>query len=108
MTPKGLGSGGRKLWRVMTTAHDLDDGQMQLLEQLCRMRDRCDLLAPLAADGDMAAIRQERDSSMALARLLVALRLPDEATGKRPHQPKRMHGVQQPMSGSARNRIKAA
>jgi hypothetical protein len=92
--PAGLASGGRALWSAVTELHPLDPSQLATLEQACRQRDRCDALAPDAAAGDPGALRQERDSALAMTRLLVALRLPDEA-GRRP-QARRIRGVQAP------------
>jgi hypothetical protein len=54
-----------------------------MLEQACRQRDRCDTLASDAAAGDRGALRHERDSALAMTRLLAALRLPDEG-GRKP------------------------
>lgn len=48
-----------------------------------------------------------RQQSALLARLVAALRLPDEATGKRP-QKRQMRGVQQPSKVSSLDRARAA
>lgn len=105
-TPKGLRAGGRRLWQGITADHeDLDSGQLALLEQACRQRDRADSLASAAAAGDPGALRHERDSAMAMARLIAAIRLPDEVTGKRP-QTRPLRGAHQPKSTS-RSRLKA-
>lgn len=104
--PRGLKAGGRRLWDGITSDHPaLDSGQLALLEQACRQRDRADSLAAAAADGDPGALRHERDSAMAMARLLAAIRLPDEKTGRRP-QARQTRGVQRP-SKSTRDRLQA-
>lgn len=92
--PRGLRSGGKALWVGLSEHHDLDAGQVATLEGACRQRDRADLLASAAGAGDASALRQERDSLLAMARLIAALRLPNEA-GKRP-QARQLRGVQQP------------
>ena len=48
-----------------------------------------------------------RQQEAALARLIAALRLPDEATGKRP-QKRQVRGVQQPSKVSSLERARAA
>ncbi len=108
-TPKGLKAGGRRLWDGITEEHAaLDSGQLALLEQACRQRDRADSLAASAAAGDPGALRHERDSAMAMARLIAALRLPDEKTGKRP-QARTLRGAHQPKTGvSSLDRARAA
>lgn len=84
-TPRGLKAGGKKLWSgVIGDADALDVAQLAALEGACRMRDRADQLAPLAAGGDASSLRHERESIMAMTRLLAAMRLPDTKTGKRP------------------------
>ena len=105
-TPKGLKSGGVRLWKGVTEEHaDLDSGQLALLEQACRQRDRADSLASQAAAGDPGSLRHERDSAMAMARLIAAMRLPDEKTGKRP-MARSLRGAHQPKTAS-RDRLKA-
>ncbi len=105
--PKGLRSGGRRLWDGITDDHELDDGQLATLEQACRQRDRADSLASAAASGDPSALRHERESALAMTRLLAALRLPDEKTGKRP-QSRQVRGVQRPSGVSSLDRARAA
>lgn len=97
-TPPDLGAGGLKLWRAITRAHkDLDAGQVVTLTQACRMKDRCDELAALVESQgpDSRAHDREQSASAALARLITALRLPDESTGKKP-QRRGVRGVQAP------------
>ena len=105
-TPKGLRSGGTAVWRAITTKHEtLDAPQLALLEAACRQRDRADSLAGAAATGDASALRHEREASLAMARLLTAMRLPDELSGRRP-QARRMRGVQAPGKVSSLERAR--
>lgn len=101
--PKGLRAGGKALWQAVTGAHaDLSGTQLATLEAACRQRDRADQLADNAAEGDVSALRHEREALLAMARLLTSLRLPD-ATGKRP-QLRGIRGVHTP-TGTAKDRM---
>ena len=115
--PSGLGSGGRALWRAIDGAHELDATQLVQLEEACRAKDRLDKLDdvlrgdhdtwmrlyvdPLSEDGTVLELRVTQALSQANAtanlmkQLLAALRLPDEATGKRP-QYRGPRGAQKP------------
>lgn len=109
--PEGLAGGGSALWQAVVEVHDLDAGQLVTLEQACRMKDRCDELAVVVAEAgaDSKAHDREQSASASLARLIAALRLPDEA-GKRP-QRRGIRGVQQPSkvgSVSSLERARAA
>ena len=107
--PAGLASGGVALWSAVSNLHELDPSQLATLEQACRQRDRCDTLAPNAAAGDPGALRHERDSALAMARFLTALRPPDDG-GCKP-QARRIQGVQAPsvpMSALERARLRHA
>lgn len=92
-TPNDLLEGGAALWRSVIEKHDdLDGPQLATLEAACRQRDRADSLAAKAATGDPGALRHEREANLAMTRLLVSLRLPDER-GRRP-QLRSLRGVQ--------------
>ena len=107
--PKGLGTRGRRLWREITEAHDLDPMQVVLLEEACRCADRLDKLeeklsgredawahllsrmdlgdedtrvVELRIDGALSEARQQQN---VFKQLLASLRLPD-AAGARPQQ----------------------
>lgn len=75
---------GARLWAQITEAHDLDPAQMVLLEEACRCADRLDVLDGRIAGGDDAAMAEARQQQNVMKQLLVALRLPDAATGKKP------------------------
>ena len=91
--PSGLGPRGRRLWRE-AAAHPLAGWQRETLTQACRTADRLDALAAeidaagaLDDEGRVSpALIEERQQGQALKMLLVALRLPDEATGTKPQR----------------------
>jgi hypothetical protein len=104
-TPPGLGPRGRRIWRETTTDHDLDLLSRELLLEACRVADRLDGLdAILRGDVDTwarlthdtrtedyelkidAALSESRQLATVFKQLIASLRLPDEASGKRPQQ----------------------
>lgn len=123
--PVGLGSGGRSLWRKITGDHELDAAQAVQLEEACRAKDRLDkldellrgdvdtwarLVVDVNSDGDVFELRitqalpQANATANLMKQLLAALRLPDEATGKRP-QYRGPRGAQAPtVPGGARSK----
>lgn len=116
-----LGPRGGRLWASLTAQDaDLlveDCPRREVALTACRAADRLDALEELAAEtpfilegrsGPMThPVHVEvRQAGLALARHLAALRLPDEATGKRP-QARQVRGVQRPSRGSSRDRLKA-
>lgn len=112
--PAGLSDGGRDLWREVTEAHDLDVMQLVQLTEACRAKDRLDKL-DLLLRGDIdtwsvlvhktltedyelkidKALTDANATANLMKQLLAALRLPDEATGKRP-QFRGARGAQRP------------
>ena len=99
--PDGLRAGGLELWRGVTEVHDLDVTQRAQLLEACRAKDRLDQLdGLLRGDIDVWASVYTSDAGVDLVidraldkanttanlmkQLLAALRLPDEASGKRP------------------------
>ena len=104
-TPTGLGVGGRALWKAVTDDHNLDAPQRVTLEEACRAKDRLDKLDEILR-GDVetwatlvhntrtedyelkidAALTQANATANLMKQLIAALRLPDEATGKRPQR----------------------
>lgn len=120
--PVGLGAGGRSLWKSVTDEHDLDAVQQVNLTEACRAKDRLDKLDELlrgdtetwltlthrvnTSDYELkvdAALAQANSTANLMKQLLAALRLPDEASGKRPQQRGGARGAYQPkVSGGAR------
>jgi hypothetical protein len=105
--PRGLGTGGRLLWREVTIEHELDIVQRITLEEACRMKDRLDKF-DLVFRGDVDAWLTIRDThhgagdelleihvddavgkanqtANTMKQLLASMRLPD-ASGARPQQ----------------------
>ena len=101
--PSGLAAGGRALWKAIVEDNDLDAAQLVQLTEACRAKDRLDRLDELLR-GDVdtwarlvhrlqtedyelkidAALSQANTTANLMKQLLAALRLPDEATGKKP------------------------
>lgn len=101
--PTGLSGGGEALWKAIDGAHDLDAPQLVQLEEACRAKDRLDRLDSLLR-GDLdswlsiqefddgrpsvlvisPALTQANATANLMKQLLAALRLPDEATGRKP------------------------
>lgn len=126
-TPVGLDKGGRALWKAVTDLHELDAMQQVQLLEACRSKDRLDKLDDLLR-GDVDtwatlthnlrtedyelriddALGKANATANLLKQLLAALRLPDDATGKRP-QVRSARGAYKPGGGktSARDRLKA-
>lgn len=102
------GSGAR-LWRKVLEEYDLEEHEMGLLVELCRLRDRLDALdVVIRAEGVMLngpqgrrahpAVVEVRQQGIAYARLTSALRLPageeeDQAEGRRPQRRTGVRGV---------------
>lgn len=120
-TPAGLGPRGRRLWQNMlaqdSALEDESEPRREVALTACRTADRLERLEAMAADtepviegkaGPMThpVFAEVRQQSALLARLVAALRLPDEATGKRP-QRRQVRGVQQPSNVSSLDRARA-
>lgn len=128
-TPRGR---GQKLWDDLTEAHDLDPSQRVVLEEACRCADRLDQLDDIIAgkgvlalmhfrhmvdhdtdeqrtivmtvDGALSEARQQQN---VLKQLLVALRLPDATSGKKP-QARGARGAYQAGKVSSLDKARAA
>ncbi|GAA2237630.1 hypothetical protein GCM10010401_07280 [Rarobacter faecitabidus] len=112
-TPEGLSRGGADLWNRITEVHDLDVAQEVTLLEACRAKDRLDKLdallrgdvetwchvdLPDAGDPTLvinSALREANTTANLMKQLIAALRLPDEATGKKP-QRRGPRGAQKP------------
>ena len=85
--PSGLRKSGRALWRAVQADFHLDEHESATLLQACRLADVCDTLQETVdREGIMSASSQGarvhpaavelRQQSVALARLMTALRIP--------------------------------
>ncbi len=86
--PAGTGPAGRHLWRAVLADYELVEHEVVLLRQAVRTTDLCDSLQSIVdAEGPMSETRlgdvrvhpaliELRQQRLALARLVVALRVP--------------------------------
>lgn len=117
-----LGARGQRLWcSLLGQDKSLEDEGNPMREvalSACRTADRVEHLERLAAETDPVVegrggpmihplLAEVRQQAQLLARLMAALRLPDEATGKKP-QRRQLRGVQQPKGVSSLDRVRAA
>lgn len=90
--PKGSGPRGRKLWREVMEAWELDEHERALLIELCRTHDQLEVLHGIVeAEGTIIdsptgrrthpAVVEARQQRIAAARLTAVLRLPGGAEG---------------------------
>ena len=97
--PDGLQSGGRDLWAAIIDNYELDAAQAAQLLEACRQKDRCDHLDSLVLNAEPAdygrMVKLANETANQMKQMLAALRLPDEATGKRP-QFRGARGAQKP------------
>lgn len=121
MAANDLGSRGRRLWKSLLAQDDSLTNVLSPMREValsaCRAADRVDQLEKLArqvdplVDGKFGQMvhpifGEVRQQEALLARLVSALRLPDEASGRRP-QHRSLRGVQKPSRVSARDRLRA-
>lgn len=105
-----LSDRGKRLWAALAAQDSTLDDAMNPLREValsaCRTADRVEELERIAANSDPVVdvrgsigvhpvFAEVRHQEAALARLITALRLPDEATGRRP-QRRAMRGAQAP------------
>jgi len=80
--PAGLGAAGRRLWRDMTSTYAFGPHERTILEQAARTLDVIAELEALTATPDATErrllIAETRQNRAVLARLLAALRVPDD------------------------------
>jgi len=117
-----LGTRGQRLWDSLlaqdSALEDESNPMREVALSAARTADRVDHLEQMAATIDPVVegrggpmihplLAEVRQQSALLARLVAALRLPDEATGKRP-QKRQVRGVQKPSAVSSLDRARAA
>lgn len=89
--PKGLQRSGRSLWRSVVETYELTTAERLLLGECCRVADRLDALHE-AHEGEAMTVTnfkgdevahpllvEARQQGIVYARLIAALRLPDDA-----------------------------
>lgn len=126
-TPAGLAAGGAQLWRSLVAqdaALAVEDNPMRALaEEACRAKDRLDQLNRiLSGDAESwarlthnarrdvyelvidRALTDANATAGLMKQLIVALRLPDQATGRRPQV---QRGSSPVRSSASRDRIRA-
>jgi hypothetical protein len=98
--PKGLKTSGRKLWQAVNEGNILNQAELTVLKEMCRVSDRLDLLAEtidkyggVVGAQVHAAMVEARQLELVLAKLHAVLRFPDPATGTKP-QYRGMRGPQ--------------
>jgi hypothetical protein len=94
--PRGLATGGKRLWRKVTGEYELTGAELELLLQAARTVDELDQLESALAGGNvittgsrgqavanplLAQVRQHRAT---LGRLITALGLPDDEAPAQP------------------------
>ena len=113
--------GARLMASLIAQDGNLDDAENPMREvaiSACETADRVAHLEKLAREVDSVidgrdgpkmhpVFSEVRQQSASLARLIAALRLPDEATGKRP-QKRQVRGVQKPSKVSSLERARQA
>ena len=89
--PRGLSSGGRRLWTSVTSEYELEPHELLLLEQAARtaglveqLQTQLDEAAPLLGAKLNPVVAELRQQRLVLARLLLALRMPVSDEEDRP------------------------
>lgn len=98
--PDGLNERSVEIWQEITERYELDAHEIALLGEVCRTVATLDILAEVVAqqgtviaDRTHPALAEQRQQRIALARLITALRLPDEETGAQPQRRGGARGV---------------
>jgi hypothetical protein len=117
-----LGERGSRLWDSLLAQDSALENESNPMREValsaCRTADRVDDLEQQSAATDPVVdgragpmihplFAEVRQQSALLARLVAALRLPDDASGKRP-QHRQLRGVQKPSVVSSLDRARAA
>lgn len=100
--PRGTRSAGRAVWLDVTARFELTQTELVTLREVVRTVDNLDRLAavvehdgPMVGGGERVhpALVETRQLRLVLARLVAALRLPDEDTDERPQRRGSPRGV---------------
>lgn len=95
--PQGLADAGRALWDEITANFELEQHEVLLLREACRLADRLDELAEITAvegavlhHGDKPVVHpaavEQRQVALALTRVVASLRLPAGEEDGRPQR----------------------
>jgi len=95
--PTGLAKSGKRLWAAVSSALSLDERDEALLIEAARVADRLSALdAVLRRDGLLLpdkrphpALAEARQQQLTLARLIVAMRLPEDLSEPLSRRPQR-------------------
>lgn len=86
--PAGLEQAGRRLWRAVLKAFDLEEHELALLRRACHVADRCEALQAVVDSEGLfetnrlgerkmhPAVVELRQQEILLAKLVVAMRVP--------------------------------
>jgi hypothetical protein len=117
--PEGAGPEGRRLWRSVLADFELNGPERAVLRQAVRAADRCEALAAVLAETGLTTMTAHgavklnpvaselRSAEIALARLLMALRIPvggveeEGPSASSSSQHRGMRGVYQLHGGAA-------
>ena len=99
--PTGTGPGGRRLWRDITGRYDLSEHELALLREAARTVDQLDALAAVVRRDGVTledgrphpALVESRQMRITMARLVAAMRLPDEDADDARPQRRGIRGV---------------
>lgn len=75
---------GRRLWVSLHGMKSFSPAETLLVEEICRLADRLEVLDEEIRDGSESSRREARQQQNVLKQLVVSLRLPDATTGKLP------------------------
>jgi hypothetical protein len=86
--PPDLKQSGRVMWSALVERLHFDAHELRLLHEACRASDRCDDLdralreqgAVLPSGRPNPMLRESREQAITLARLVTAMRLPEDIT----------------------------
>ena len=99
--PTGTGPGGRRLWRDITGRYDLSEHELALLREAARTVDQLDALAAVVRRDGVTledgrphpALVESRQMRITMARLVAAMRLPDDDSDDARPQRRGIRGV---------------
>ncbi len=112
--PKGLGPGGRRLWRTVNQDFELSGADLEILKHAATIADDIDGLEPMLKLGPFMkdpktgmpranpALVQKRQLVIVMARLLAAIRVVGDVGEDEHYRPQRRVGVKGVYGGKLR------